>query len=76
MNSELNHKTFIWALGVIQPATPNEVQKFVIELLLKQPIKEFDIETTVKKLLDESFIRCVCRKKISYIVLRMKVMSF
>ena len=66
MNSELNHKTFIWALGVIQPATPNEVQNFVIEMLLKQPIKEFDIETTVKKLLDESFIRCVSKKNKLY----------
>ncbi|MFC0119929.1 retron St85 family RNA-directed DNA polymerase [Pseudoalteromonas xiamenensis] len=66
MSSELNLKTFIWGLGVIQPATPDEVQNFVIEMLFKQSMKEFDIEATVKKLLGEGFIKCVSKRNRLY----------
>lgn len=66
MSSELNLKTFIWALGVIQPATPNEVQNFIIHILLKQSSKEFDLEKTVKKLANEGFIRCVSKRNKLY----------
>ncbi|WP_430283421.1 retron St85 family RNA-directed DNA polymerase [Pseudoalteromonas sp.] len=66
MSSELNLKTFIWGLGVIQPATPDEVQNFVIKMLFKQSIKEFDLEITVEKLVNESFIRCVSKRNKLY----------
>ncbi|BFL83922.1 hypothetical protein LFREDSHE_23720 [Shewanella baltica] len=66
MSSELNLKTFIWGLGVIQPATPNEVQHFIIQMLLKQSNKEFDIEKTVEKLINDGLIRCVSKRNKLY----------
>ncbi|MGW7676754.1 retron St85 family RNA-directed DNA polymerase [Shewanella sp. S23-S33] len=66
MSSELNLKTFIWGLGVIQPATPNEVQHFIIQMLLKQSNKEFDIEKTVEKLITDGLIRCVSKRNKLY----------
>ncbi|MEZ9236635.1 retron St85 family RNA-directed DNA polymerase [Shewanella sp. 10N.286.52.A9] len=66
MSSELNLKAFIWGLGVIQPATPEEVQNFILQVLLKQSNKEFDMQITAQKLLDEDYIRCVSKKNKLY----------
>ncbi|HDY8141510.1 TPA: retron St85 family RNA-directed DNA polymerase [Vibrio vulnificus] len=66
MSRELNLKAFMWAIGVIQPATSEEVKDFIIHILLKQPIAEFDLQLTVDKLLQKGYIRCVSKKNKLY----------
>lgn len=62
VSSELNVKAFLWAIGVIQPATSEEVKNFLIHTLLRQSDANFDLQLTVEKLLKENLIRCVSKK--------------
>lgn len=66
MSSELNLKAFVWGIGVIQPATPEEVQNFINQVLLKQRTTEFDLQLTTFKLLEEGYIRCVSKRNKLY----------
>lgn len=66
MSSELNLKAFVWALGVVQPATSEEVENFIKHILLKQPNAEFDLQLTVNKLSAQGYITCVSKRNKLY----------
>lgn len=66
MSSELNSKVFVWGLGVIQPATPEEVKTFLLFMLSSDQEIEFDLLLTTQKLIKVGLIRCVSKKNDLY----------
>jgi hypothetical protein len=70
MSNGLNSKVFTWALGVIQPARPEEVQDYIQKMFSydDELHSKINLKSTISNALQEGVIRCVSKKSNLYIL--------
>jgi hypothetical protein len=70
MINVMNLKVFVWALGVIQPAKPEEVIDYLLSVFGSDKQMDFkvEIEPTLSKALVQGIVHCVSKKNNLYSV--------
>ncbi|KXI27036.1 retron St85 family RNA-directed DNA polymerase [Paraglaciecola hydrolytica] len=66
----MNSKVFVWALGVIQPAKPEEVLDYLLKVFASEKQKDFKVEIgpTLSIVLEQGLVHCVSKKNNLYSV--------